>query len=140
MDAKHQFVIAIFQLARRWRVRLDERLKPSGLTKSGWAVVYWLSRSPEGVTQGQLAEQIGLETSTLTRQLDGMERQGWIERRSVSGDRRLKLVLLSDQGRARMQALQPVAETLREELLADISEAELEAAVKVLQRVQARFD
>ncbi len=139
MDPKHQFVVELFQLARRWRVQLDERLRPAGLTKSSWAVLYWVSQSPEGVTQRDLAAQIGVETSTLTRQLDAMETQGWIERQSVHGDRRLKLVRLTDMAQRRLDEIAPVTRTLREELMGDIDETALRTAVEVMMQVHGRL-
>ena len=139
MNARHQLVIEIFQIARRWRVRLDDRLRPAGLTKSAWAVLYWVSRSPEGVTQRELAARIGVETSTLTRQLDAMERQGWVERLSVDGDRRLKLVRRTARAVAVMRDAAPLTQSLRDELLDGVSEQDLEITVKVLQQVHARL-
>ncbi len=140
MDSRHQFAAELFQLARRWRVRLDERLKPFGHTKSSWAVLFWLSRRPEGMTQSQLAEEIDVEASTLTRQLDAMEGQGLVERLSVPGDRRAKQVRLTANAWPQLEVIGQITEAVRAELLDDIDPKELETALSVLQRLHARLE
>ena len=46
MDVTQQLAVEVFQIARRWRALLDEKLKPVGMTKAAWAVLYWTSCSP----------------------------------------------------------------------------------------------
>ncbi len=139
MDLKQQFTIEVFQLARRWRIRIDERLKVVGLTKSSWAVLYWISRSPHGVGHRQLAEQVGIETSTLTRQLDAMQAQGLIERAVNGDDRRSKQVRLTPKAVPLMERMTVIVAEAREELLSDIDPVELGRALDVLRRVRARL-
>ena len=139
MNPRHELAVELFQLSRRWRNRLDERLRPHGLSKASWAVLYWVSQSPEGVSQVQLADQVSVETSTLTRQLDAMETQGLIERISVESDRRAKRVRLTEAARQRIAECAPIADAVRTEILGDISEEEIEVAVSVLRRAHARL-
>ncbi len=139
MDSRHQFTVELFQLSRRWRTRLDERLKPSGHSKASWAVLFWLSRRPEGMTQTELAEVIDVEASTLTRQLDAMERQGLVERLSVAGDRRSKQVRLTADAWQQVEVIGQITESVRAELLDDIDPQELETALSVLQRLHAKL-
>jgi DNA-binding MarR family transcriptional regulator len=46
-----------------------------------------------------LAQDQGLAVSTMTRNLELLERRGWISRMPGAGDRRTKLVELTQQGR-----------------------------------------
>ncbi len=138
MDVKQQLAVEVFQLARRWRILLDARLKPVGLTKASWAVLYWLSRNREGLTQNALADCVGVETSTLTRQLDAMEAQSFVERASVDGDRRFRRVRLTEATMARSELIASITADVREELFAGISEADLRIALDVLRKAHAR--
>jgi len=140
MDFSHQFVAELFQVARRWRARLDERLKPEGHSKSSWAVLFWLSRKPEGMTQGELADEVGIETSTLTRQLDALEAQGLVVRLSVPGDRRAKLVRLTGEAWPQLEVIGQITRAVREELLDDIDPQAVETALSVLQQIHARLE
>ncbi len=49
---------------------------------------------------GQLAANLGLDTSTLTRTVDGLVDQGQVERRRSDSDRRMVTVRLTPSGRA----------------------------------------
>ena len=50
-----------------------------------------------------LAEQLILTASGVTRLLDGLERAGWVERASCASDRRVTYAVLTDAGRAKLQ-------------------------------------
>jgi MarR family transcriptional regulator for hemolysin len=139
MDVTQQLAVEVFQIARRWRALLDERLRPAGMTKAAWAVLYWISRNPDGMTQRELAEKVGIETSTLTRQLDAMESQSLIERRAVPGDRRAKRVRLTGQATAMMQQLAEITDSVRAELFEGVPLDEVERAVDLLRRLHARL-
>src|SRR5947209_1609296 len=80
--------------ARAWRLKLDERLKPMGLSQAKWRTLLHLSIAPEALTQAQIAERLGIEEPTLVTLLHRLERGGWVKRANAAHDRRCKLVLL----------------------------------------------
>ena len=51
--------------ARAWRMKLDQRLKPMGLSQAKWRTLIHLSRASEPLTQSQIAERTGIEEPTL---------------------------------------------------------------------------
>jgi MarR family transcriptional regulator for hemolysin len=127
-------------ISRRWRARLDERLRHTGLTQSRWHALLELAKSPEPLTQRELAERVGVEGPTLVRQLDDLQRQGLIERCPVQGDRRANNVRLTPQAQPLIAELTAIADELRAELLQDVSDEELAHVLAVLRRVSARLD
>jgi DNA-binding MarR family transcriptional regulator len=50
-----------------------------------------------------LAEQLILTPSGVTRLLDGLERAGWVERASCASDRRVAYAVISDTGREKLR-------------------------------------
>jgi MarR family transcriptional regulator for hemolysin len=74
---------------------LNERLAPFGVTYRQSHVLGWLMLEGE-LTQGELARRMMIEPPTLVRILDRMEALGWIHRQDCPGDRRRKLIRLSD--------------------------------------------
>src|SRR5438046_1976081 len=58
--------------ARAWRLKLDARLKPMGLSQAKWRTLLHLSRTPEPLTQSQIAERTGIEEPTLVTVLQRM--------------------------------------------------------------------
>lgn len=133
---QEQLGMAIGEAARCWRTKLDERLRPLGLSQARWMVLLHLSKRGDGVVQKALAEWIGVEGPTLVRILDRMTEDGWIERRESTADRRAKTVHLTKQSRAIIKQIQKVAAQLRGELLAKINPDDMEACMRVLQQIK----
>ena len=137
MSTTHeQLGLVIGETARCWRTKLDERLRPLGLSQSRWMVLLHLSKRGDGVVQKDLAEWLGIEGPTLVRTLDRMTEYCWIERRESATDRRAKTVHLTKQSRALIKKIDKVAVQLRHELLADIDSKDIETCMRVLRQIK----
>ena len=64
-----------------------------------------LRRLEEPMATGNLAEQLGLDRSNVTSVVDRLEERGLITRQAHPGDRRVKLLVLTDAGRATRAAI-----------------------------------
>ena len=70
-----------------------------GLTISDYEVLLRLSRAPERrMRRVDLAEQVLLTASGITRLLDGLERAGLVARAACDSDRRVVYAVLTDEG------------------------------------------
>jgi DNA-binding MarR family transcriptional regulator len=67
-------------------------------------------------TQGALAERTGLDQSTLSRNLRGLELAGLVEIAIADADQRRRAVWLTEQGARRLQAAIPVWQDAHGEL------------------------
>ena len=75
-----------------------------GLTLSDFEVLLRLSRSPDRqMRRVDLADQVLLSASGVTRLLDGLEQQGLVERAACSTDRRVVYAVLTDNGLDRLR-------------------------------------
>ena len=83
----------------------EEALRPVGLRGSQFTILQTLSLAGE-LTQGQMAHILAMDSTTLTRTLAIMERQGWIARRE-GADRREWRIQLSKPGRSKVRARTP---------------------------------
>lgn len=127
--------VAIAQIARRWRARLDQRIAPFGLTEARWLVLLNLARRGDGITQKALAGRLRIEAPTLVRTLDWLESQGFVERRAIPHDRRAKTIHLTGTARPIVQRIEAEAAAVRAEILAGIPEEDLALCLSVLRRV-----
>jgi MarR family transcriptional regulator for hemolysin len=93
--------------ARAARQVLDAHLARVGMTSAGFIVLMAL-RHHSPVIQRRLAEWLGIEGPTLTRQLEKLEREGLISRQQVASDRRASLVALTPAGQERLSQLDPI--------------------------------
>ncbi|KRE02433.1 hypothetical protein ASE61_14140 [Bosea sp. Root670] len=118
---------------RKLRALVDERARGMGLTLSRARLLMELARE-DGPIQSDLAGLLDIEQPTLVRLLDGLERNGMIERRAVEGDRRARRVFLTESARAQAQDILNFLTELRAGILQGIAPEELEAALDVLRR------
>ncbi len=80
--------------ARAWRQKLDQRLKPMGLSQAKWRTLMHLSLAGDALTQAEIAARLGVEEPSVVTLLHRLEREEWITRSNSQRDRRCKMVLL----------------------------------------------
>jgi MarR family transcriptional regulator for hemolysin len=121
--------------ARAWRLKLDERLKPMGLSQAKWRTLLHLSLAGDALTQAEIAERLGIEQPSLVTLLHRLENEGWIIRRSSLHDRRCKMVFLGQRAQRVISQINAAAEKLRHELLENVSASDLRTCVRVLTQI-----
>jgi DNA-binding MarR family transcriptional regulator len=108
-----------------------------GLTISDYEVLLRLSRAPDRrMRRVDLAEQVLLTASGITRLLDGLERAGYVERGSCDSDRRVVYAVLTDDGSSKLRAASESHVTQIEEFFTSrYEDAELADLAELLARV-----
>lgn len=126
--------------ARTWRTKLDQRLKPLGLTQGKWTTLVHLAGADAALTQRELAARVGIEEPTLAGILDRLQSDGWIERAGSPNDRRCKTVHLRRNSKTILDQIFAAAQTLRHELIDDIPAADLQICMRVLARMREKAE
>ena len=87
------------------RRRLEAELQAThGLTVLGYEALLLLSRAGErAMRRVDLADGLGLTPSGVTRLLDGLEREGLVEKRSCARDARVTYAALTEVGAERLE-------------------------------------
>ncbi|HBT4619503.1 TPA: MarR family transcriptional regulator [Klebsiella pneumoniae] len=101
-------------------------------------VVIHVHRQKEGINQRELAELVGVNPGALVRLLDQATEAGYLERREMANDRRYKTLHILPEGVRLAQKLEEAADKLRLELMADISQDEIDAATRILRLFEER--
>jgi DNA-binding MarR family transcriptional regulator len=83
-------------------------LRPFGLSASQLTILQVLQRAGD-LSQGQLGDVLVMDSTTLTRTLEIMSRQGWITKRK-GRDRRERLLSLAKAGREKLGRAEPAWE------------------------------
>src|ERR1700749_3129558 len=81
------------EVQRLVRAYAEKQAASYGITRAQWAVLAKVERA-EGMKQTELAEQMEMQPITLTRLIDRLCDNGWIERRSDDTDRRVNRLYL----------------------------------------------
>lgn len=122
---------ALSSVNRKLRALFDARVKERGLTLSRARALFVLS-SRDGLNQRELADELGIETPTIVRLLDGMEKQGFIERRVEATDRRAKQIHMTEHGRDIADEIDRLACQIREQALRGVDAGDKAIALQVV--------
>ena len=122
---------ALASVNRKLRALFDARVKERGLTLSRARALFALSKR-DGLNQRELADELGIETPTIVRLLDGMEKQGFIERRVEASDRRAKQIHMTARGRDIAGEIDKLACEIREQVLGGVDHKDKAIALQVV--------
>ncbi|WP_369360344.1 MarR family winged helix-turn-helix transcriptional regulator [Streptomyces sp. cg2] len=111
-------------------------LDAHGLAMWGYSVLLRLDETPIR-TQAALADAIRADRTRIIPVLDDLETRGLIQRRPDPGDRRVRLVSLTPEGRRLRDAVQADIRRGEEELLARLPAADRKGFVRALLALHA---
>ena len=119
------------------RVLNAQLMADHGLTLSDYEVLLRLARAPDRrLRRVDLAEQVLLTASGITRLLDGLEKAGHVERGTCDTDRRVVYAVLTKTGLAKVRDASESHVVQIDELFAErFEDAELEAVGDLLSRL-----
>ena len=103
--------------------RIDDALKPHGLGRSQWQVLSRVRRA-ETLTQKDLQHAMQVESATLTCIVDTLVAKGWLERLESPQDRRVRVLLLTDEGRQQLERVPDPYEIVENRMLQGVPEAD----------------
>jgi DNA-binding MarR family transcriptional regulator len=124
--------------ARRVTQIYDRHLEAAGLTITQFGVLASLL-SAERITIGALADQLLMDPTTLTRNLQPLQRQGLVVIEPDRRDRRVRWVSLSDAGRQALDNARPAWRDAQNHVRKLIGENETAALHDTLDYVLERF-
>ena len=127
-------------VARAWRLKLDDRLRPMGLSQAKWRTLLRLSMSPGPLTQAEIASHLGIEEPTLVTLLHRLENDRWVARKNAAHDRRCKTVHLTRRAQRVIEEINEEAFKLRHELLDEIPASDLRTCIRVLDRIRQKAE
>lgn len=126
----------LMPVGRLWCRAAGVAFERMGVTLSAAAPILSVARLGDGVRQNVVAEQIGVDNAALVRSLDKLEQASLIERRVDAADRRAKTLHLTKTGRALAKKLDVALNTYLKQVFAQVSDADGEAALRVLRMIE----
>jgi len=113
---------------------LNRELAPLGMRVRHHTVLA-VAAGSGGRSQRELGELLGIDPSAVVALVDDLERVGLVRREPHPEDRRTRLIVATDAGRARLAQTQRLASAVDEQLLAELSPAERDTVLRVLRRI-----
>jgi DNA-binding MarR family transcriptional regulator len=129
------FLFTLGEVQRLVRAYADKQASRYGITRAQWAVLAKVERA-EGMKQTELAEQMEMQPITLTRLIDKLCDNGWIERRGDETDRRVNRLYLRKAGRQLLGKLSGLRSELTATALDGITPADAHRMLTQLEMIK----
>ena len=129
------FLFTLGEVQRMMRAYADREAARYGITRAQWAVLAKVERN-EGMKQSELAEQMEMQPITLTRLIDRLCDNGWIERRGDDSDRRVNRLYLRKAARPLLAKLAGLRSELTATALDGISPADAHRMLSQLEMIK----
>lgn len=124
--------------ARLSRTALAERLLAQGLYAGQDNIMLALNEE-NGQTPSQLAERLGVRPPTITKTINRLAAQGFLEKRASETDARRAHVYLTETGAEAIRAIERSVRKTEKQALKSLDKAEQKALMKLLSRVEANL-
>ncbi len=133
---EERFSGALHNTSRAWKAAIDRRLKYLGLSQASWTTIAAIAKADAPMSQIELANKLGIEAATMVTMIDRLSKAGLILREASPVDRRVKLIVLTEEGKNLFAKVKHEADIFRTELLADIDTKKLLVATELLEHLQ----
>lgn len=134
-----QQLTMLFRRAQRVHIMGSHADTDIELDRSAYAILCRLDdEGPQRL--GALATAFGLDPSTITRQVQSLERARLAERSTDTRDRRVSVLALTESGLRAVQATREHRRGQLRDLLADWPEGDVETFGALLERFNASLD
>jgi MarR family transcriptional regulator, organic hydroperoxide resistance regulator len=130
--SKYPCVCAAIRKAGRVLTRkYDHYLKPSGIKITQFSMLANIARNPD-ITVSGLSKLLLMQQTTVTRNLQVLEKAGYIHLEPEATDCRIKKIRLTDMGMSRMDEARPFWEKAQLEMAQTLGKERLEALLDSL--------
>lgn len=134
MPSLMRYINIISRCGLLWR---GDKLRGTGLKPGQAAYILTLCHTP-GLSQEQLARRIYIDKSNVTRNLSALEREGFVERRQSTVDRRVTLVYPTQKALDILPHVRQITREWNEYLTEGWTEEEVATLKQLLDRVSER--
>lgn len=134
------FAQSLLRLARVYRREVNRALAAHGISDAKAMPVLHIARAGDGLRQGALAEEIGVEGPSLVRILDQLCQANLVERRDDPTDKRAKTLHLTAEGQALAAVVEDAIQVVRAQMLVGVGDDDLAAAIRTFAAFEAALD
>ena len=124
--------------ARLSRTALAARLLNHGFYAGQDQIMLALDHE-DGQTPGQLAGRLGVRPPTITKTINRLQVQGFLNKRASESDARQAHIFLTDTGREAIKAIEKSVRKTEKQALKGLDKKDQKALSKLLTRVEAKL-
>jgi DNA-binding MarR family transcriptional regulator len=124
--------------ARLARTALAARLLAHGFYAGQDQIMLALDRE-DGQTPGNLAGRLGVRPPTITKTINRLQAQGFLEKRASEADARQAHIFLTDSGRETIHNIEKSVKKTEKQALRGLDKKDQKALFKLLARIEANL-
>lgn len=128
-------VSRLHSAARLARTALASRLLDHGFYAGQDQIMLALHQN-DGQTPGQLAGKLGVRPPTVTKTINRLQSQGFLDKRASEADARQAHVFLTDSGRDAIRSIEKSVRKTEKQALKGLDKKEQKALAKLLARIE----
>ncbi len=132
-------LLALRTSAQRVENALGAWFLESGLTPQKFGVLIVLQAEGEPISLSDLRRYLGTTQANVTGLVAGLERDGYIDRKASTSDRRVSYISLSRSGRRLVQSLLPGYFAKNKSAMRGLTQAEKRTLVELLGKLALGF-
>lgn len=106
----------------------------------GWIIRYLYANREKDIFQKDMEQYFSIGRSTVTNIIQLMEKKGFVMRKSVEHDARLKKVVLTEKGIRSHETIEKLVESLDMSLVEGITDEELSVFYSVIKRLTENLE
>ncbi|HSL89841.1 MAG TPA: MarR family transcriptional regulator [Ignavibacteriaceae bacterium] len=130
----------IFVTANFLRMKNDEVLSRYGLTSPQYNVLRILKgKFPDGYPRCDIITRMMDQAPDVTRLIDRLIKEGYVERFNSSEDRRLSIAKITDKGLQLLDKLKPEIESLHKLISDNLNKEERKQLSALLEKIYANY-
>lgn len=133
-DCRRKIGLRFTILARMLRNDFDRQVVNLNVTRSQWAMIAVVSRSP-GATQRTIAEALEMSEASAGRLIDRLCTEGLLERRDRHDDRRARAVYLTPAAEPLLETLASIARDSEARMFKGFSDEDMVTIGSLLDRI-----
>lgn len=134
-------LLLFMRTSRDIHSEMSARLSRYGLSQGKFIILMLLFRNTGNhLTPSELADRAGVTRGTITGLVDGLQRDGLIERGTTNTDRRMVTVRLTAAGQQVLNELLPGYFTRTSELLSELDQSERQTLVTLLNKLKTGLE
>lgn len=115
----------------------DTHFERYGLSAGKFTVLMQLHTAEQDIPPSEFANRANVTRATITGLLDGLEREGLVERKAHPSDRRMLVIHLTDKGKTLIESVLPDHFCRTKGLTANLSPTEKKEFIKLLKKLRS---
>lgn len=139
-DLRHHALLAWLKTAGAIEKAGTRHFAAYGLTPAQYDVLIVLKLNGGQMTQVAMSRLLTASRANVTGLVDKLQDKGYVERRSVEGDRRLYAVTLTARGKAKVDEVEPIYLAAVKRIMAPFAPADCERMIGFAGRLSERLE